>query len=116
MGPNETRTYRSWLDTRRGLHPGCRRQDVHYRRPGDCIWRFCKCGVWLDLLDNNIILIVGEAFRLPFFVLQVALQIAAGKGEMVELFCSCVNKSIGHIPIFENGAFFDNADFDGVAA
>ena len=106
----------SYIDSSRGIYLGRVCEDVHNRRPGDRVWCFCKCSVWTDLLDNHIILTVGEAFRLPFFVLQVALQIAAGKGEMVELFCSCVNKSIGHIPIFENGAFFDNADFDGVAA
>ena len=36
-----------------------------HRRPGDPLWCEHRCVIWPYLLDNHIILIVGEAFRLP---------------------------------------------------
>ena len=54
----------SYLTTSRGLHPGRWCKDVHNRRACDRVWRFGISSFWLDLLDNHIILIVREAFRL----------------------------------------------------
>ena len=50
MGPN-------W--TRRGVYPWSGRKDVHNRWACDRVWRERQCDVWIDLLDNHIVL-TGE--------------------------------------------------------
>ena len=57
MGPNRTRSNGPYLTTSRGLDFRRRRKDVYNSRTRDCIRR-----VWIDLLEYNLVLKVGEAF------------------------------------------------------
>ena len=56
FSPNGTPTNESYLDTRRGPHPGHGGEDVHHRRPGDRVWCERICSIWFYLLDldNNV--------------------------------------------------------------
>ena len=47
----EITVYRS-----RRLRPRYRREDVHYRRAGDCVWCFSVRCVWDCLLDIDLVL------------------------------------------------------------
>ena len=49
-------------------------QDVHHRRAGDCVWSGCFGGLWVCLLDCNLVLIdckeKGHPFGWSFFLEQ----------------------------------------------
>ena len=50
----------AYLDTSRGLCIGRWREDVHHCGTGDCVWCIRISSLRLDLLDYNIVWIVGE--------------------------------------------------------
>ena len=64
LTPKRIRIYVSQLDTSRGLYFRCGGEDVYHCGAGDRVWGVCKCIVWLNLLDNNIIL--RDGFCCPF--------------------------------------------------
>ena len=49
-----------YIDSSRRLHTGRGREDVHDSGTGDCVWRVRIGGLWTELLDYNLILIVGQ--------------------------------------------------------
>ena len=65
----------SYIDSSRGLHSWGWRKDVYDCRTGYRLWGFCECGIWVDLLDNDIVLMTkssppGELFVICYFAFQ----------------------------------------------
>ena len=57
-----TKSNASYLHTIRGVHPGCRREDIHGSSTGDRVRRFGKGCLRLYFLDNHVVLMVGYGF------------------------------------------------------
>ena len=77
---NSCLTNGSYLTTSRGFCLGCRRQDVYNSRTCYCLRHGGECGVWNNLLDNHVVLIVGRGcIKCP----------ESGKGNGTEIRCRC---------------------------
>ncbi len=61
--PYRTQTTGSYLHTSRRVCPGRRRKDVYDCRTGNRVRCECKRSLWPDLLDNHIVLIVGNGLN-----------------------------------------------------
>ena len=52
----------SYIYSNRRLHLSRWRQDVHHRRTRYCVRRRGECDLWGYILDNHVVLSVGNAF------------------------------------------------------